>query len=145
MRKIIARFLCILFLISCDSGKSTMISPKSNTEYGEVIFYDLYRGFPKKSYRVIKNFEDYKAVFIGLNVDKVPQIDFTTQNVLVLNVGRNDNVMYSLEPEKIIEDGNNLIVVLRRNVFPKQMVDKKVTYLPITIVKIKSKKEIILK
>lgn len=145
MGKIISQFLCVLFLISCNSGKSTASATKDGSELYEVIYYNLYTGSPKKSFRLIKNFEDYKAVFMPFKVTKIPKIDFETQNVLVLNVGRNENELYAAAPERIIEDSNKLIVVLRKIEFPKESVNKKVNYYPITIVKIKSKKEVILK
>ncbi|MCL9807614.1 hypothetical protein NAT51_18980 [Flavobacterium amniphilum] len=145
MKKTIAQLLCMLFFISCGPGKSTAPSSANGKGYHEVIYYNLYNGSPKKSFRVIKNFEDYKAVFLPLNVKKIPKIDFETQNVLVLNVGKNDKALYAVDVEKIIEDSNKLIVLLRKLDFPKEMADKKVNYYPITIVKIKSKKDIILK
>ena len=145
MGKLISQLLCVLFLVSCNSGKLPASATKNENEHYEVVYYNLYTGSPKKSFRLIKNFEDYKAVFLNLRVSKIPRIDFETQNVLVCNVGENEKGLYAVQVEKVVEDSNKLIVVLRKMDFPKEMVNKKVNYYPITIVKIKSKKEVILK
>ncbi|WP_310557307.1 protease complex subunit PrcB family protein [Flavobacterium sp.] len=135
---------CFLFLTSCG----VLIPNKDEKNISnafEVIYKSNFSGVPSKSYRVVRNNEDYRAFFISMGEDKIPDVDFVTHNVLILNFGQRKTGGYEVIPEKLIDDTTNLIMIVKE-IYPKKgdMVTTAMSS-PICIVKIKSKKDIVIK
>lgn len=138
-------YISLFFLFSCGGTPKEGFQDKNVSDEFEIIYQSEFSGVPIKSYRVIRNIEDFRAFFISIKEDKVPKIDFLKANVLVLNMGKKSTGGYNVFPEKLIDDGNKLIMVLKE-IYPKEgeMVTMAFTS-PICIVKINSKKDIIIK
>ncbi|MGH2667424.1 protease complex subunit PrcB family protein [Flavobacterium sp.] len=138
-------YLLFLSLMACGSNSLKNAEAKNSSGNFEVIYRSIYSGLPQKTYRVIRNNEDFRAFFISMKEDKVPEVNFETSNVLILNMGRKNTGGYDVFPEKMIDDGNKVIMIIKE-VFPQKgdMVTTALTS-PICIVKINSKKEIIIK
>ena len=99
----------MLFLFSCGgNSKKNFQEDKVSGEF-EVIYQNDYTGTPEKSYRVVTNNEDYKAFFMEMKVDEVPEVNFENSNVLILNMGSKTTGGYSVSPEKMTDDGEKLI------------------------------------
>lgn len=127
------------FILGCKTTNNV----NNNTKLGEIIYQDNYSGTSMKSYRLIKNFEDYKSTLLVLRVKHIPYVDFDKQNVLILNTGKIRTKGYSIQPDKMYEDKGNVILILKETL-PK--LDKMLYEIsqPITILKINSKKELVL-
>lgn len=138
-------YLLLLSVMACGSNSLNKSEAKNSSDKFEVIYRSGYSGLPQKTYRVIRNNEDLRAFFISMKEDKVPVVDFQTSNVLILNMGQKNTGGYDVYPEKMIDDGNTIIMVIKE-VYPQKgdMVTTALTS-PICVVKINSKKEIIIK
>lgn len=133
-------FIFFSVFFSCSTAKKENLK----TNLYEIL-YQGNDGSALKSYRLLKNFEDYKAVYMPLKQKNIPYIDFEKSNVLVINLGKKKGFGFSVLPEKIIEDKNNIIIILKET-YTSQIERNKIIYSnPITIIKINSKKEVILK
>lgn len=144
MKKVVC-YLSVIFLFSCAGKNIKNAQANSSSNSFEIIYQNSNSSIPKKSYRVIRNVEDFRAFFISMKEEKIPNIDFSNSNVLLLNMGKKNTGGYSVVPEKIIEDNGKLIMMIKET-YPKKgdMVTMAVTN-PVCIVKINSKKEILIK
>lgn len=143
MKKLVS--LSLLLLFACGGTPKEGFQGKNVSDDFEIIYQSIFSGVPVKSYRVIRNSEDYRAFFISMKEDKIPEIDFEKSNVLVLNMGKKNTGGYNVFPEKMIDDGQKLIMIIKE-MYPKKgdMVTMSLTS-PVCIVKINSKKEILIK
>ncbi|WP_300564579.1 protease complex subunit PrcB family protein [Flavobacterium sp.] len=137
--------LSLLFLFACGGIPKEGLQGKDVSDQFEIIYQSNFNGVSEKSYHIIQNSEDYKAFFILMKEDKVPEVDFNKSNVLVLNMGEKNSGGYNVLPEKMIDDGKKLIMTIKEISPDKdQMVTMGMTS-PVCIVKINSKKEILIK
>ncbi|WP_395047578.1 hypothetical protein [Flavobacterium sp.] len=143
MRTIYYIIFFMLFASACGTKKSTINSNQINL--CETIFQNYYLGSSKKSIRLIKNYEDYKSVFLAFRAKKIPYVDFNKSNVLVINIGENKTTVFNVEPSKLIEDNGKLILIFKEIYQPKENAITNKICRPISIFKINSKKEIVLK
>jgi len=143
MRVIVYVLFYLIFLVACSTKKDTVSS--NQMHLCETIFQSYYLGSSKKSIRLIKNFDDYKSVFLEFKAKNIPYVDFEKSNVLVINTGENKATGFVVQPLKLIEDKGKLIFVFNEIYQPKENVIPNKIYKPISIFKINSKKEIILK
>ncbi|WP_395058579.1 hypothetical protein [Flavobacterium sp.] len=143
MKTIYYTLFFILFVSSCGTKKSNINSNQINL--CETIFQNYYVGSSKKSIRLIKNYEDYKSIFLGFRAKKIPYVDFNKSNVLVINMGENKTTGFIVEASKLIEDNGKIILIFKEIYQPKENAIANKSYRPISIFKINSKKEIIIK
>jgi hypothetical protein len=137
--------LSLLFLFACGSAPKESLQSKKVAENFEIIYQSNFNGVSEKSYHIIRNNEDFKALFISMKEEKIPEIDFSNSNVVVLNMGKQNTGGYDVLPERMENDGKKLILYIKE-IHPEKgaMVTMSETS-PICIVKINSKKEISIK
>lgn len=153
MRKVIYSF-SILLLISCggknvkefeDKKVSNEFESKKSSNEFEIIYHNNSNGVPEKSYRLIRNIEDFRAFSLSINLKEIPKVDFEKSNVLILNMGQKNTGGYDVSLEKMIPENDKLVAIIKET-SPKKgdMVTMAITS-PICIVKINSKKEVVIK
>jgi hypothetical protein len=71
--------------------------------------------------------------------------DIDHSNYVILNMGEKNTGGYSIEVEKVEENDKNIIITVKENVPAKDAMVMQVISYPYTVVKIHSKKEIIIK
>lgn len=77
--------------------------------------------------------------------DKMKQSDISNSNYVILNLGEKNSGGYSIGVEKVEETDKNIIITTKENSpSPDAMVTQVISY-PYTVVRIHSKKEIIIK
>ena len=77
--------------------------------------------------------------------DKMKHDDISKSNYVILNMGQKNTGGYSIDVEKVEETDKNIIITVKENSpAPDGMVMQVITY-PYTVVKVNSKKEIIIK
>lgn len=77
--------------------------------------------------------------------DKMKQDDIHNSNYVILNMGEKSTGGYSIGIDKVEETDKNIIITVKEiNPAPDSMTMQVITY-PYTVVKIRSKKEIIIK
>lgn len=137
---------CFLFLslIACKGTSFPNSEARSASNSFEIIYKSNFSGVPQKTYRVIRNKEDFRAFFISMKEDKIPEVNFDISNVLILNMGQKKTGGYDVMPEKMVDDKDKLIVVIKE-IYPRKgsMVTMGMTS-PVCIAKINSKKNIVL-
>ena len=143
MRVIVFVLFYLIISVACSTKKDT--ASINQMHLCETIFQSYYLGSSKKSIRLIKNFDDYKSVFLEFKAKNIPYVDFEKSNVLVINIGENKTTGFVVEPSKLIEDKGKLILVFNEIYQSKENRIPNKIYKPISIFKINSKKEIILK
>ena len=140
MKKIILVF-SILLLVSCATPKTLdskglyeILTEQSNGG-GNIKFYEI----------LTESNEITMLLNDPLLKDKIKQTDINTSNYVVLNMGEKNTGGYSIEVEKVEETDKNIIITVKENSpGPDEMVMQIITY-PYTILKVNSKKEIIIK
>lgn len=143
MNKLFTILLSVLVFFCCSLQKNKNVKDVSNLY--KIIYKSDYTGSAKKSFRIIRNEDDYRVYFIGLKEQKVPEVDFKKSNILVLNLGRKPSGGYSVIPEKLIQDGEKLILMIKENSPKKgELVTTALTN-PVCVLKIDSKKDLIIK
>jgi hypothetical protein len=112
----------------------------------EVIYKNQYNGLSEKFNQLITNEEDYKVFMKSIDNDKISVVDFSLYSVVVLNMGEKTSSGFDIEPRKIIEDKNGQLKLIVKETYPQR--NQKVANVmttPICIVKVQSKKDIIIK
>ena len=140
MKKIIVISGICMLLFSCSTQKNTDEKPplyeilkQRETGGANFRFFEIIT--EQKEFKMLLNDPDLK--------NKVKSSDINTSNFLLLNMGEKNSGGYSFSIEHIEETENDIIITIKENV-PKGMVTSVMTY-PISIVKINSKKNIIIK
>ncbi len=140
MKKIIILFL-IIILYSCASNSSQKTKPlfeiltEQNNGGASIQFYEILT--EEKEITMLLSDENLKK--------KIKPQDIKTANFIILNLGEKTTGGYSVTIESVEETASQIIVTVKEN---KPNVDGYVTDVisnPYTIVKINSKKEIIIK
>nr|WP_315146904.1 protease complex subunit PrcB family protein [uncultured Flavobacterium sp.] len=135
--------LLTLILVSC--GASTSKSSGANSLY-EVLTQQDNGG---ASIRFFEILSDEKEIAMLQNDEKLKNKinpnDVQTSNFIVLNLGEKTSGGYSIGIESAVETEKNIIITIKETV-PKSasMVSQEITT-PYSVVKINSKKEIIIK
>lgn len=143
MMKLVRIFLICFFSLSCLAQKKKGMVDVSNLY--EVIYKNDYSGSETRSFKVIRNQDDFKAYYLGLNEEKMPEIDFKKSIVLILNMGLKNTGGYSIEPDKLFQDADKLILTIKENSAKKDELVTMALTKPICIVKINSRKRVIIK
>ncbi|MNQ84308.1 hypothetical protein D3C85_994320 [compost metagenome] len=140
MKKVIS-VLAVFVLISCGAKKTS----DSKALY-EVLTTQSDGGGNIKFYEILTEPNEIKMLENDpLLADKMKQADINTSNYVILNMGEKNTGGYSIGVEKVEETDKNIIITVKENnPAPDAMTMQVITY-PYTVVKIHSKKEIIIK
>ena len=140
MKKVIS-VLAVFVLISCGAKKTS----NSSALY-EVLTTQSDGGGNIKFYEILTEPNEIKMLENDpLLADKMKQDDITNSNYVILNMGEKNTGGYSIGVEKVEETDKNIIITVKENSpAPDAMTMQVITY-PYTVVKIHSKKEIIIK
>lgn len=140
MKKIIAITSVCLVLFSCSTQKATEEKPPlyeilKQQEQGGANFRFFEIITEQKEFKMLLNDPDLKK--------KIKPSDINTSNFLLLNMGEKNSGGYSFSIENIEETENDIIITIKE-IAPKGMATTVMSY-PLAIVRINSKKNIILK
>ncbi|WP_456314495.1 protease complex subunit PrcB family protein [Pseudomonas shirazensis] len=140
MKKVISVFI-IFVLVSCGAKKTT----DSKALY-EILTEQSDGGGNIKFFEILTEPNEIKMLENDpLLADKMKQADISNSNYIILNMGEKNTGGYSIGVEKVEETDKNIIITVKENAPAKDaMVMQVITY-PYTVVKIHSKKEIIIK
>jgi len=140
MRKVISG-LAVFVLISCGAKKTS----DSKALY-EILTTQSDGGGNIKFYEILTEPNEIKMLVNDpLLADKMKQDDISTSNYVILNMGEKNTGGYSIGVEKVEETDKNIIITVKENnPAPDAMTMQVITY-PYTVVKVRSKKEIIIK
>jgi len=140
MKKVVS-VLAVFVLISCGAKKTS----DSSALY-EVLTTQSDGGGNIKFYEILTEPNEIKMLENDpLLADKMKQDDITNSNYVILNMGEKNTGGYSIGVEKVEETDKNIIITVKENSpAPDAMTMQVITY-PYTVVKIHSKKEIIIK
>jgi len=140
MKKVIS-VLAVFVLISCGAKKTS----DSKALY-EILTTQSDGGGNIKFYEILTEPNEIKMLVNDpLLADKMKQDDISTSNYVILNMGEKNTGGYSIRVEKVEETDKNIIITVKENnPAPDAMTMQVITY-PYTVVKVRSKKEIIIK
>lgn len=140
MKKVIS-VLAVFVLISCGAKKTS----DSSALY-EVLTTQNDGGGNIKFYEILTEPNEIKMLENDpLLAEKMKQADINNSNYVILNMGEKNTGGYSIGVEKVEETDKNIIITVKENSpAPDAMTMQVITY-PYTVVKIHSKKEIIIK
>lgn len=140
MKKIVA-VLGVFVLISCGAKKTS-----GSTALYEVLTEQSNGGGNIKFFEILTEPNEIKMLENDpLLADKMKQTDIGNSNYVILNMGEKNTSGYSIGVEKVEETDKNIIITVKENSpTPDAMVMQVISY-PYTVVKIHSKKEIIIK
>ncbi len=140
MKKFSVIIAACLVLFSCSTQKTTDEKPPLY----EILKQDEQGGATFRFFEIITEQKEFKMLLNDPDLKKkINPSDINTSNFLLLNMGEKNTGGYSFSVENIEETENDIIITIRENA-PKGMATMAITY-PISIVKINSKKNIILK
>lgn len=141
MKKIVS-VLSIVVLISCAAPKPS----DSKKGLYEILTQQSNGGGNIKFYEILTEPNEIAMLQNDpLLKDKMKHDDIKNSNYVILNMGEKSTGGYSIEVENVEETDKNIIITIKEN-SPRsdEMVMQVITY-PYTIVKVNSKKEIIIK
>ncbi|MFH6958781.1 protease complex subunit PrcB family protein [Flavobacterium aquidurense] len=143
MKKVIS-VLVVFVLISCGV-KKTKDSSGSKSLY-EVLTEQSDGGGNIKFFEILTEPNEIKMLETDPHLaEKMKHDDISNSNYVVLNMGEKNTGGYSIAVEKVEETDKNIVITVKEvSPAPDAMVIQVITY-PYTVVKIHSKKEIIIK
>lgn len=140
MKKVIS-VLAVFVLISCGAKKGS----DSKALY-EVLTEQSDGGGNIKFFEILTEPNEIKMLENDpLLADKMKQTDINNSNYVILNMGEKNTGGYSIGVEKVEETDKNIIITVKeRGPATDAMTMQVITY-PYTVVRVHSKKEIIIK
>jgi hypothetical protein len=141
MKKVIS-VLAVFILISCGAKKTS----DSNIVLYEVLTEQSSGGGNIKFFEILT--EPNEILMLQndpLLKDKMKHDDINNSNYVILNMGEKNTGGYSIGVEKVEETDKNIIITVKENAPAKDAMVMQVVSYPYTVVKIHSKKEIIIK
>jgi len=140
MKKVIS-VLGVFLLISCGAKKTS----DSKALY-EILAQQSDGGGNIKFFEILTEPNEIMMLQNDpLLKDKMKQDDISNSNYVILNMGQKNTGGYSIDVEKVEETDTNIIITVKENnPSPDAMLMQVITY-PYTVVKVHSKKEIIIK
>jgi hypothetical protein len=142
MKKVIS-VLVIFVLISCGAKKTA--------DSGSKVLYEVLTeqsdgGGNIKFFEILTEPNEIKMLESDpLLKDKMKDDDISNSNYVILNMGEKNTGGYSIKVEKVEETDKNIIITVKEvNPAADAMTIQVITY-PYTVVKVHSKKEIIIK
>lgn len=141
MRKVIS-VLVIFVLISCGASKTT----SSSTALYEILTEQSSGGGNIRFFEILTEPNEIKMLQNDpLLAHKMKDTDIDNSNYVILNMGEKNTSGYSIGVEKVEETDKNIIITVKENSpAPDAMLLQVISY-PYTVVKVHSKKEIIIK
>jgi hypothetical protein len=142
MKKIPSLFL-VLLLVSCgaSSTKNSVKRPlfeiltQQNDGGASIRFFEILS--EPNEIKMLQNDENLK--------NKISPNDIQTSNFIILNMGNKNSGGYKIEVESAVETEKNIIVTIKETIpGPNEMITQAITN-PFCVVRINSKKEIIIK
>ncbi|MDI1303519.1 MAG: protease complex subunit PrcB family protein [bacterium] len=142
MKKLSSLFL-VLLLVSCGASftKSTAKRPlfevltQQNDGGASIRFFEILS--EPNEIKMLQNDENLK--------NKISSNDIQTSNFIILNMGNKNSGGYKIGVENAVETDKNIIVTIKETVpGPNEMTTQAITN-PFCVVRINSKKEIIIK
>jgi len=141
MKKALILF-SLLFLISCSTSHKTVESKplyeilSSQEDGGATIrFFEILS--EEREIKMLQNDEFLK--------NKINADDTKTANFVILNMGEKTTLGYSISVQNVEETTSKIIITTKDNEpKSKRVEEKEVFYYPYTIVKVNSKKEIVI-
>jgi PrcB C-terminal len=142
MKKVIL-VLVVLFLVSCGAKKT---SDSGSKVLYEVLTEQSDGGGNIKFFEILTEPNEIKMLENDpLLANKMKHDDINNSNYVILNMGEKNTGGYSIGVEKVEETDKNIIITVKENnPAADAMVMQVITY-PYTVVKVHSKKEIIIK
>ena len=141
MKRVVVLLLMAMVLFSCSSTKPTGSKPlfevltQQEDGGGNIQFYEILS--ESNEIAMLQNDDKLK--------NKIDANDVQTSNFIVLNMGEKPTGGYQIGVESVVETDKNVIITIKETVpEPNAMVAQVISY-PYCIVKINSKKEIIIK
>ncbi|PWB22897.1 protease complex subunit PrcB family protein [Flavobacterium sp. HTF] len=140
MKKVIS-VLTVFVLISCGATKTA----DSKALY-EILTEQSDGGGNIKFFEILTEPNEIKMLENDpLLKDKMKQSDINNSNYVILNMGEKNTGGYSIGVEKVEETDKNIIITVKeKSPAPDAMTMQVITY-PYTVVRVHSKKEIIIK
>jgi hypothetical protein len=142
MKKVIS-VLIVFVLISCGAKKTA--------DSGSKVLYEVLTeqsdgGGNIKFFEILTEPNEIKMLESDpLLKDKMKNDDISNSNYVILNMGEKNTGGYSIKVEKVEETDKNIIITVKEvNPAADAMTIQVITY-PYTVVKVHSKKEIIIK
>lgn len=141
MKKILI-LVTILIAVSCGSGK---VAEEKRPLY-EILIQKQYDGAKVKFYEIISLPEEFGMIKNDPELKgKIKPTDINTASFLILSSGEKNTGGYSIDIENVEETDKNIIVTVKETgPKPGEMVTMAFTA-PYAVVRINSKKEIIIK
>lgn len=142
MKKVIS-VLAVFALISCGAKKT---SESNNAALYEILTEQPDGGGNIRFFEILT--EPNEIIMLQndpLLKDKMKQDDINNSNYVILNMGEKNTGGYSIGVEKVEETDKNIIITVKENAPSKDAMVMQVISYPYTVVKIHSKKEIIIK
>jgi hypothetical protein len=139
MKKVIS-ILAIFVLISCGAKKTT-----SATGLYEVLTTQSDGGGNIKFFEILTEPNEIKMLENDpLLASKVKNSDTNTSNYVILNMGEKNTSGYSIEVVKVEETDKNIVITVKENSPSPDTMTMQVISYPYTVVKINSKKPILI-
>jgi len=140
MKKLVVLSIIMIGLYSCSSKKKTV---ETNVLY-EILKSDDQGGGSFQFYELITQKQEFNILLSDKELKtKIDKDDILKSNFILLNMGEKPSGGYYFTIENVVETKDNIIVTVKENV-TKGNVETVITY-PLTVVKINSKKDIIIK
>uniref|UniRef100_UPI00404A71BC protease complex subunit PrcB family protein n=1 Tax=Flavobacterium sp. TaxID=239 RepID=UPI00404A71BC len=144
MKKILLSLTIITILVACSTQKKV----QDDTEFilYEVLFQSEYLGSEIKFYELVTEPNEFKMLLAMKPLKgKISEEDIKTSNFLLLNSGMKSTGGYAIGVESVVETPENIVVtVLEQSPKMGENVTMAISY-PMCVVKINSKKKIIIK
>ncbi|MXO07222.1 protease complex subunit PrcB family protein [Flavobacterium sp. HBTb2-11-1] len=141
MKKVIS-VLAVFVLISCGVKKVE----SSNASLYEVLTKQSDGGGNIKFFEILTEPNEIKMLENDPNLaHKMKDPDVQDYNYVILNMGEKNTGGYTIDVEKVEETDKNIIITVKEYSPAKDAMTMQVISYPYTVVKIHSKKEIIIK
>lgn len=142
MKKNILSLFIILLLFSC---KTVVNLPEKKLLY-EVLLQQNDGGGNINFYEILTEPNEIKMLLNDEKLkDKISTNDVQQSNFIILNMGEKPTGGYAITVDSVVETENSIVIKVKEiNPEPGAMLMQSITY-PYTVVKINSKKEIIVK
>ena len=135
-----------LFAISLVSCSSASIKTVETNKLYEVLSQESYGGASIRFFEILSLPEEIKMLQQDENLkNKISPTDIQKSNFIILNMGEKTSGGYSIGIDNVVETEKNIVVTVKENVPATGSMATQALTNPFCVVKINSKKEIIIK
>lgn len=136
-------FILALILVSC--GASSSKTSGTNVLY-EVLTQQTDGGASIRFFEILSEENEITMLLNDENLKKkIKQSDIDTSNFIVLNMGEKTSGGYKIGVESVVETDKNIIITIKETAPQSDSMSSQEITTPYSVVKINSKKEIIIK